>query len=443
MSFIPPVPLSSKTFLTQHPDEAGIHLTKPGSAPSQFSPPFVSNSRFPAASAAAAKYSSTALLQGSEAPESSELSESSRLHFLLKQLRQLDEELKSKKLSYENRMKLVNEGEMKFLDKQSNTIKYLRRFKGFIVETDSKRLRSEKKEMEESRLKEMKLNEMNELKVHLMELIQQKVRLEGKMKFYKYYKFYLESVLQVSEQYGEIDELINRYGILSQTHSDLRVEQEKWTNEMEFYQQKLQQMTKVSANELLVKNSYYARLIKQYEELNAQAAVNTSQLREEARKQENVERTIIQISAAIKNISSRSIQKARQPKNNLKIMKQQQQAKIAAAMAGQQMVAEQSGIEENAGSGVATGESEEVKSPQGSSGSGPSQDQLHLQAHLITLLDSIAERVTDLQFIRDACVNSHNSVASPVAAAPPTKEEKERQTANKSAQQARKTSNQV
>ena len=64
-------------------------------------------------------------------------------------------------------MRRVSEGEAAFRAKQANTIAYLRRFKGFIAETDQKRSRAEKKEHDERKQKEDKGGELIALNAQL------------------------------------------------------------------------------------------------------------------------------------------------------------------------------------------------------------------------------------------------------------------------------------
>jgi hypothetical protein len=62
----------------------------------------------------------------------------------------MDDALALMKSDYADRIRAVKEGESKFLVKQHNIIKYLRRFKLFILESDTKRARAEKKEVSRS-----------------------------------------------------------------------------------------------------------------------------------------------------------------------------------------------------------------------------------------------------------------------------------------------------
>ena len=61
----------------------------------------------------------------------------------------MDDKLAKMKRDYEIRIRKVKQGEIQFKEKQRSTIAYLRKFKAFIVETDTKRNRAEKKKADE------------------------------------------------------------------------------------------------------------------------------------------------------------------------------------------------------------------------------------------------------------------------------------------------------
>jgi hypothetical protein len=78
-------------------------------------------------------------------------SQSTRLHQKMREMKEMDAKLAAMKDDYAKRLAVVRKGEQKFLEKQKNTIDYLRKFKAFIVETDAKRNRALQKAAEEHR----------------------------------------------------------------------------------------------------------------------------------------------------------------------------------------------------------------------------------------------------------------------------------------------------
>ena len=186
-----------KTFLTQGLDEAGVSV----------------GGRSSSSSSAHDDASSAAL----------------RLHAKAEELRVLDEQYAAHALRYAERMRRVREGEAAYADKRAHTVAYLRRFKAFIAETDTKRLRAEKKEAEERRCREDKERELQALHHQLRRALRRRAVVQRRAAVYRAYRAYLESVLLHSEQYTDVDELLTRHAILTQTQSDL-AEQSAATN---------------------------------------------------------------------------------------------------------------------------------------------------------------------------------------------------------------------
>lgn len=166
----------------------------------------------------------------------------------MREMKEMDDRLSAMKLDYAERMKNVKNGELAFLEKQQNTIKYLRRFKTFIVETDTKRNRAEKKENEEKKQSALKSAEIVSLRSLLASLRAKRDDLMMLNNAYKSNRAYLESVLVNSDQYSEVDELLTRHTILKQTHSDLKKDAEKVQKKMETTQANLQKLIKEKQN---------------------------------------------------------------------------------------------------------------------------------------------------------------------------------------------------
>lgn len=77
------------------------------------------------------------------------VSQSTRLHHKNREMSKVNDELISKKQQYVERIQKVKQGEARFLQKQKDTIEYLRKFKAFILEVDRKRKQAENKQSAE------------------------------------------------------------------------------------------------------------------------------------------------------------------------------------------------------------------------------------------------------------------------------------------------------
>ena len=166
----------------------------------------------------------------------------------MEELKGLDELYAAHVLAYEERMARLREGERRYGERRQQTVAYLRRFKSFIAETDTKRLRAEKKEAEERRGKEEKEEELQRLQRQLRRLTRQRDAVQRKTAVYRQYRAYLEQVLLCSDTYSDIDELITRHTILSSTHHDLTQHAHSTNTNLEHTQQTCTQRIKHRQN---------------------------------------------------------------------------------------------------------------------------------------------------------------------------------------------------
>lgn len=334
---------------------------------------------------------------------------------------------------------------------------YLKRFKLFILESDTKRARAEKKESEEHRQRLLKLREIEQHRALFLTLQSTRSTLKAKNDHYKQNKNYLESVKDsVPEQYSEIDELIVRYQILKQTNVDLTESNRLVSERMEAVSADLQNLYKTKQNDILVKNSKFAHLLQKLESVtNDTSNIENETAAVELRNRDG-QRYFCEVSMAIKNIYARTMSSLPSKKAATQMKKRiMQQNAILAARDGAAGGATRANGRDDAASGGAGGggltnsvssqsnsrastaasahrssafdsdldsddEDGEAVSEKAQSAAAAaaalaasedhsaslSQSQTHsknmqVKAHLIQLLDSIAERLVDLQFIVD------------------------------------------
>lgn len=249
--------------------------------------------------------------QGVEFPENDNdmadmhVSESTRLHKKMREMKEMDDALAAMKRDYARRIKLVKQGSARFLKRQKNTIEYLRKFKQFILETDTKRTRAEKKELEEKKAIDQKIKTIRELTEQLAEKKRTTEKKKNKHERIKQYQSYLESVLSNSEQYTEIDELLTRYKILDETRSDLLDRSDVVGKEQEGQQMKLLGITRDKQNDILVKNSTLARQLKVLEDQSNDTSSMENNAITSDERSKHLNRTVGEIQMAIRNIHMR------------------------------------------------------------------------------------------------------------------------------------------
>ena len=386
------------------------------------------------------------------------ISQSTRLHHKMREMKEMDDALSLMKSDYASRIRSVSEGEQRFLVKQHNIVKYLKRFKLFILESDTKRARAEKKEAEEHRQRLLKVKEIETQRAHFLALQSTRSDLKSRLDYYRQNKSYLESVKDsVPDQYGEIDELIIRYTILNQTNSDLTEHNRKVNAAMESLGAEMTNLRKRKQNEILVMNSKFAHLLQKLERVtNETATIENEVLASEARTRE-MARCFGEIQMAIKNIYQRTMLSLPSKKAVTQMKKrmaqqaasqQQAQAAAAAAQGGSSnaaAVAAANAAQAAADAGISQSTSRSGTAPGGSHAFDSDSDEdegahaaassatgtsaaasaaasltasadlaasvaqsaalhaknLAVKSHLVQLLDSISERLVDLQFIVD------------------------------------------
>ena len=195
---------ANKTFLTQHDDHSHYQYHNNHHSRSE-----VASSR---ASFAVPPVDPTAAASSSS-------SDDTRLHAALHRMREVSDRYAATKLRYAQRISVVEAGEAAFRAKQLAATEYLKRFHTFIIETDAKRLKAERKEIDERRAKLEKISIITDTNASLLLAIHKRDLLKLKHERYRYSRMYLESVLISSDEYTEVDELIQRYSMLKQTET--------------------------------------------------------------------------------------------------------------------------------------------------------------------------------------------------------------------------------
>lgn len=273
----------------------------------------------------------TFLTQGNEAGyddydgmgvgEEIHVSESTRLHKKMREMKLMDDKLATMKNDYAQRIRVVKLGEARFLEKQKNTIEYLRKFKAFIIETDTKRMRAEKNYWKKKKQIQSKEAEIRQLRIQLQDkrdLRDRKLRQHERTKINQ---SFLDKVLAISDQYTEIEELLTRYRILRDTNEDLGKVAEQVSKDMEELQRQIQALVKNKQNEILVRNSRLAHLQQQHEEKsNSTSTLENESVGAELKNKE-MSRKFGEIQMAIRNIHTRTMSYPTTPS----LMKKQEQ----------------------------------------------------------------------------------------------------------------------
>ncbi|KAJ1126165.1 hypothetical protein NDU88_004573 [Pleurodeles waltl] len=104
---------------------------------------------------------------------------------------------------------------------------YLLNFDQFIKENDQKRIRALKKANHERELKRQKEKDLLNVRTETEQLRRERFKLSRKLKKYSIFNDYLEKVVESSDEFHEVRDVISRYFTLVATYQDLlKIEQE-------------------------------------------------------------------------------------------------------------------------------------------------------------------------------------------------------------------------
>lgn len=281
------------TFLTQGVDERGVTFRQPGHGD-------------PSAAAGDGRAAAGGDAHGGGQVVASR--ESTRLHHKAKELARVDDQLAATKELFARRCEELKAREVEFLEKQADMIESIRKFKGFIVETDTKRHRALLKASDEHKTVLRQETAVAELKERLQAL-QRAQKLQSKRyRRLMPYKSYLEGVTHATDEFADVSELLTRHNILAETHDDLRHEAARLQQEVESTQADLQALLKSKQNEVLIGNSKMAQLQKTLEDESRRTATFENEIEATEGKAREAMCRYGQIHMAISNLYERVLQ---------------------------------------------------------------------------------------------------------------------------------------
>merc|ERR1711937_467290 len=134
----------------------------------------------------------------------------------------------------------------------------LLKFDKFLKENDAKRARAIKKAADERELcKDKEVLKLEELQ---QKLIDEREKLNEKLKKHEIYQVFMQKVLDASEEFSEVREIIDRYNTLVATHSDLLDREQLNQKASEDEKARLVRFTEEKNNQILHYNNKLAQL---------------------------------------------------------------------------------------------------------------------------------------------------------------------------------------
>lgn len=149
------------------------------------------------------------------------LTPATRLLQKQREMHMVEEDLQRQKLEFQERMEVLGQRKEALRNKEQALADQLLRFDKFLKENDARRNRALKKTCDERELCLQKDEELTHLTSELDELHIIRDEQRDQIKKQDFYEGYLRSVLTSSDEFSEINELIDRYDTLHITNKDL------------------------------------------------------------------------------------------------------------------------------------------------------------------------------------------------------------------------------
>eukprot|EP00879_Flechtneria_rotunda_P023786 GHRR01025185.1.p1 GENE.GHRR01025185.1~~GHRR01025185.1.p1 ORF type:complete len:250 (+),score=78.43 GHRR01025185.1:128-877(+) len=193
-----------------------------------------------------------------------------------RQMFEVQEALELQKKEFARKEEAFRKREEALKKKDLELQESLIRFSKFLQENDSKRVRAEKKAADEIKSRQQKQKEIEQLAETLEQLRDEKEHVHDVLDKYMQYHRYLESVLEVADEYQEIQDLLMRHATLQATNDDLRSHQQRCACEAEAIRAALQAFNKQKTDEILNLNNRLAQSKKQLEDYEQEASLQVT-----------------------------------------------------------------------------------------------------------------------------------------------------------------------
>jgi chromosome segregation ATPase len=239
---------------------------------------------------------------------SAQTSQSTQLLKKRKEMKEVDSALELMKSDYKRRMDECEERRIAFENKQAKMRDQVLKFEKFIQENDAKRLRAENKAKGERKQYMEKLDEVAALTESINKLEKEQKQFSALLDLRARYKEYLEQVVESSDMaYEEINDVLNRYTVLTGANKDLAESAKEQEKEADEYTKKVQALRQESQNLELTSNSLLNDKQKELEvriEQGKEIGFNINRMMDQKM---NVQQEYGAVETAVKNIFSRCV----------------------------------------------------------------------------------------------------------------------------------------
>ncbi len=237
------------------------------------------------------------------------VSQSTLLQRKREEMKRVDLELLETKKETDQIIARVEIGENEFREKQESFRKQIENFQKFIIDSDKKKSTKLKQIEEEKRIIAEKIKIIKKLKSQLSNLnISCKSLNEELLSLIKFQDYLNLVIRSASNNYSMVDELLQRYTILIDTHNSLKSHNIKLNNNIENIINEKNKYVKNQTNIILVKNSEIAQCLKLLEKSNNDTINLEHDLYKQYNKNQQVQKIHNMVKLSINNIYDRIYQ---------------------------------------------------------------------------------------------------------------------------------------
>lgn len=173
---------------------------------------------------------------------------------------EVEHALSAQKEEFSMKMEGLAQRRQELERKEQQLKQSLQKFDRFLKENDSKKSRALKKATDEKQMIKQKESSIEVLKDECGDLEQERDRYKKRLEKYIIYQDYLERVLELSDEFSELREVMARYDTLIATHSDLMHREQKNQEIMEREKHKFHKFMEDKNTEILHCNNQLAQL---------------------------------------------------------------------------------------------------------------------------------------------------------------------------------------
>ena len=210
-------------------------------------------------------------------------------------------------------MDICEERREQFEAKQSKMRDQVLKFEKYIQENDAKRQRADMKAKQEHKMYEEKCRELDSIHRQIEQLKEDETVLEAELEEKNKFTFYLETVLESTDGFEEVPDLLKRYYTLKQSNQELMVQVQGQESELDDMRSQLQSLRVHQENQLLVNNSFLQAQQKELERVIGSAKHEEDEKNRFEDMVKQVSKEVSQVVQSIRNIYNRCQSTMRTP----------------------------------------------------------------------------------------------------------------------------------